>query len=73
MAKQKGPAIYVAKAAFQLGSQFVPAGATVVAGHELLKGRMELFEPFKPTFGELDPEPAAPEAEPAGEAEGGKA
>lgn len=58
MAKSDTPAIYVAKQAFVLGgSQLVPAGATVAAGHPLLKKREHLFEPFKPMFD------VAPEAE----------
>lgn len=53
-----GPALFVAREAFHLGGQIVPAGATVVAGHPLLKGRDHLFAPFVPTFGTL-PEPAS--------------
>lgn len=66
---KSGPAIFVANEAFSLRGELVPAGATVAAGHALLKGRMHLFRPFQPTFGRLDyGEPEAPEivaAEPA--------
>jgi hypothetical protein len=58
-----GPAIFVAREAFYVNGQLVPAGATVAAGHELLKGkgRMALFTPFQPTFGRLEyGEPEAP-------------
>lgn len=50
------------------GTTYVMRGNTVVAGHPLLKGRMKLFRPFVPTFGEMaEPEP---EPEPKSEAEG---
>lgn len=78
--KAGSPTIYTARQGFYVNGTLVPAGATVVAGHELLKGkgRMALFEPFQPTFGRLEygeehtpvivagePEPeAAPEPEP---------
>jgi hypothetical protein len=51
-----GPAVFVARQGFYVDGTLVPAGATVVAGHPLLKGkgRMQLFEPFQPTFGKLE-------------------
>lgn len=58
--------IYEAITDFYLGGQYVPAGATVVHGHELLKGRTKLFRPFVPTYGDIEgaelpePEPAPP-------------
>lgn len=54
--KSRGPAIFVAKEGFYVNGTLVPAGATVAAGHSLLKGkgRMALFVPFQPTFGRLE-------------------
>lgn len=55
--------IYEAVADFYLGGRFISRGSTVVSGHELLKGRMNLFRPFVPTYGDLVEEPE-PKAEP---------
>lgn len=60
MGKATGAAIFVAKEAFTVGgSQFVPQGATAVAGHPIMKGRAHLFEPFVPTFGTFEAEAAS--------------
>lgn len=46
--------IYIAREGFVTGGVHVHSGATVVAGHPLLKGgRMIFFEPFRPSFGQL--------------------
>jgi hypothetical protein len=60
--------IYEAIDDFYLGGQYIARGATVVAGHELLKGRTKLFRPFVPTYGEVAEEPELtpePKPEPA--------
>lgn len=57
--------IYEATHDFYLGGQYIPAGATVVQGHPLLKGRTKLFKPFVPTYGDIEGAelPEAPEPE----------
>ena len=60
--------IYEATQDFYLGGQYIPVGATVVAGHDLLKGRSKLFRPFVPTYGDVPEEPE-PEAKPAEKAQ----
>ena len=64
--------IYQSTTDFYLGGQYIPAGATVVHGHPLLKGRTKLFKPFVPDYGDIEgaelpdvPEPElAPPAKP---------
>jgi hypothetical protein len=59
--------IYEAIHDFYLGGQYIPAGATVTHGHELLKGRTKLFRPFVPTYGDIEGAelPELPEPKPA--------
>lgn len=53
--KQLRAAIHVARKTFLIEHNlWVRQGDTVVDGHPILKGRAEYFEPFKPTFGELE-------------------
>lgn len=47
--------IYEATQDFYLRGVYVPKGATVMAGHALLKGRANLFKPFVPTYGDMEP------------------
>jgi hypothetical protein len=59
--KQLRSELYVATKTFLVsGNLWVRQGDTVVAGHPILKGRIEsgCFRPFTPTFGPVtEPEP----------------
>lgn len=60
--------VYVAREAFYYrGSTLVLAGQTVAAGHPMLRGRMNLFRPFVPTWPAPDAE--TPKADEPVEAE----
>lgn len=64
------PAFYTAKTTFyHRGTTLVLAGHTVAAGHPLLRGRKELFEPFKPTWPLEDEDEESSEADTSGSSE----
>lgn len=55
MGSSKSSPLYVATESFYVhGNELVMKGHTVAAGHPLLRGRMNLFQPFEPTHGELE-------------------
>lgn len=52
------------------GDVIVNRGATVEAGHPMLKGREKLFRPFSPTFTLAGAQPEAPRGNPEPEPQG---